>query len=394
MKAPPETTFRQNLRALPRAAWILFAGTFINRFGTFVMPFLALYLTNRGYGPIEAGFAVSAYGAGHLFASLLGGDLADRIGRRNTIAISMFSGAATMLALSQARTYPAIIVFTVLAGASAELYRPAAAALIGDLVAPQHRVTAFGVYRLAINLGFAAGPATAGFLAERSYMLLFAGDALTSFSFGVIALLFLPHGLRNQSAGEPLMEGFRVAFHHRLFVLFLISTFCVTWIEFQIHSTLPLYIRSLGFSSVDYGMLMSINGLMIVLFELGVTAWTRRFRPEPLIAAGYAIMAIGFAFTGLARTFPALVATVIAWTIGEMIYAPVTGAYVANLAPDRYRGRFNGLWTLMWSCGMLLGPGIGAIIFARDPRFLWFACAIIGCFGALLILVAPRLVRR
>src|SRR5439155_2885626 len=99
------TNLRQNLRALPPAAWILFGGTFVNRFGTFVMPFLVLYLTRSGYSIAQAGLAGGAYGGGHMIASMLGGHLADRIGRRNTIALSMFASAAAMLALSQARAF-------------------------------------------------------------------------------------------------------------------------------------------------------------------------------------------------------------------------------------------------------------------------------------------------
>src|SRR5690242_939511 len=96
------------LRGLPRPVWILFFGTFVNRFGTFVMPFLALYLTRRGFTPAQGGVAVAAYGGGHFAASLIGGHLADRIGRRTTIVISMFASAASMLALSQAQSYVAI----------------------------------------------------------------------------------------------------------------------------------------------------------------------------------------------------------------------------------------------------------------------------------------------
>ena len=189
------------LRQLPPTAWILFGGTFINRFGTFVMPMLAMYLTRNGYSIAQSGIAIGAYGAGHLATSLLGGHLADRIGRRNTIALSMFASAGTMLALSQARSYGAIVALTFAAGLSTELYRPASSALLADVVAPEQRVLAFGLYRFAINLGFAVGPATAGFLAERSFFYVFLGDAISSFAFGVIALLALPHGVREPRLG-------------------------------------------------------------------------------------------------------------------------------------------------------------------------------------------------
>src|SRR6185369_12720285 len=184
----PAYSLRANLRALPRPAWILFGGTFVNRFGMFVLPFLVIILTRRGYSAAQAGIAVSAYGAGHLISSILGGHLADRIGRRLTIAGSMFVSCAAMIALSQAHAYAAILLITLAAGAAAEMYRPAAAALIGDLVAPEQRVTAFAMFRFAMNLGFAAGPATAGLLADRSFTLLFIADAATSLAFALIAL--------------------------------------------------------------------------------------------------------------------------------------------------------------------------------------------------------------
>ena len=377
----------QNIRAMPREVWIIVAGTFINRFGTFVMPFLAIYLTRQGYGAAQAGIAVSAYGAGHLCASMLGGHLADRIGRRDTIALSMFTSAVTMLALSQARTYPVIVLVTILAGAAAELYRPAAGALIGDLVPPERRVTAFALYRFAVNLGFAAGPATAGFLAAHSFLYLFLGDAITSVGYGVVALLFLPHGVRTRATAEEGEGAVRIALRDRAFVLFLAATVCVMWVEFQIHSAMPLYVTSLGYSPRDYGLLLSLNGVMIVLFELAITGWTQRLPPRPMIAIGYGLATIGVALTGLAQSLPALAATVVVWTIGEMIYAPVTGAYVTNLAPERFRGRYHGLWVLTWSIAMLAGPSLGTWIYSRNPGALWITCAVVGLFGSTLPLL-------
>ncbi|HEX9984594.1 MAG TPA: MFS transporter [Thermoanaerobaculia bacterium] len=386
MTAVARLTLRQNLAALPRPTWILFAGTFINRFGTFVMPFLVIYLTRQGYSVAQAGFAVSAYGGGHLFASMLGGHLADAIGRRHTIALSMFASSISTLALSQARGLPAILGIAFCVGLSAELYRPAASALIADLVTPEQRVTAFGVYRLAINLGFAFGPATAGFVADHSFHWLFIGDAVTSALYGLVALFFLPHGQRGQTQHESMLEGVRVAIKDRPFVLFLMATLAVTWIEFQTHSTFPIYIQDQGFSTSTYGLLLSINGIMIVLFELGITNWTQRFQARTMIATGYALTGIGFALTGFAHSIPALALTVVVWTLGEMIYAPVTGAYVANIAPERYRGRYNGLWVMMWSIGMLLGPSLGTAIYGASPAMLFVSAAALGLVAAALAL--------
>jgi len=383
-------SFRDNLRALPPAAWILFGGTFINRFGTFVIPFLILYLTRIGYSSAQAGLAVGAYGIGHLIASSVGGHLADRIGRRNTIVLSMFGSAAAMLSLSQARSYGAIVVLTMITGSLSELYRPASYALVGDLVGEEHRVTAFGLYRFAVNLGFAAGPATAGFLADHSFTLLFIGDAATSIVYGLIALFALPQGLRTYVKSERTGEALRAAARDRRFILFLAATLCVAIIDFQMGSTFALHVKSLGFPSRTFGLLISTNGLLIVLFELAITQWTRRFPARPMIALGYLLAGAGFALTGFARTVPALAATVVIWTLGEMVSSPVAGAYAVQLAPEQYRGRYLGLLMMMWSLGMVIGPSSGTLLFEHNPALVWTACGALGVISAALMLRRPR----
>jgi len=382
-------TLRENLRTLPAAAWILFLGTFVNRFGTFVMPFLVLYVTRLGYSPARAGVALAAYGIGHVVASIAGGHLADRIGRRNTIAASMFCSAVAMLALSQARVYGAIVTLAMIAGFAAELYRPAAGALIGDLVTPEQRVAAFAMYRFAVNLAFAAGPATAGFLADHSFFLLFLGDAVTSVGYGLIALVFLPHGLRSMRDDERFGEAFRVAFRDRRFMTFLVATTLVTSVEFQTGSTFPLWVARAGHSTSTYGLLLSINGVLIILFELMITAWTQRHPPQRMISLGYFLSGIGVALTGLAHSIPALAATVVVWTLGEMIASPVTGAYVTDLAPEQYRGRYQGLWVFAWALGLIIGPSVGTLVFQRNPAALWIGCAVLAVASMLLARWVP-----
>lgn len=374
------------MRAMPAAAWVLFAGSFVNRFGNFVMPFLILYLTRSGYSISQAGFAIGSYGAGHLVSSFLGGHLADRIGRRNTIALSMFSSAAAMLMLSQAHGFGVIVAIAFFVGMTTELYRPASHALLGDLVTPEQRVTAFGLYRFAVNLGFAAGPATAGFLAQRSFFWLFAGDAITSVGYGIIALLFLPHGLRGARAGERFGEALVVASRDRRYVTFLLATLCVTLVDFQMGSTFALHVQSQGFSTAKYGVLISINGMLIIVLELFITSWTQRMSPRPVIALGYFLSCLGFALTGLAHTFTALAATVVVWTLGEMISSPMAGAYATHLAPEQYRGRYMGMLVLMWSLGMMFGPPLGTLAFEHNATLLWSTCGILGIISAALAL--------
>jgi MFS family permease len=384
----PRPTLRQGIRSLPRPVWILNAGTFINRFGTFVSVFLVLYLRDRGYSIAESGAVVSAYGLGNVLAAGVGGWTADRLGRKNAIAISMFGSAATLLALSQARWLGLIVVLTVLAGLAGEMYRPASAALLTDLTPAGERIPAFALNRLAINLGFAAGPAAAGFLAEESFFLLFLGDAITSIVFGVIALVALPEGVRVRRGEERRGEGLRTMARDRVFLFFLASSVLGAFVYFQAQSTFPIHLEENGFSSADYGLLISINGLAIVFLELPLVSVTQRFPALPVMVLGSLLVGLGFALNAVAEAFAAFAATVLIWTLGEIIYAPVAGAWVADIAPERLRGRYQGAWGLTWGVAFMIGPLLGAAIYSWSPDGLWLTCGLLGLASALLLLAA------
>jgi MFS family permease len=389
----PRPTLREGIRSLPGPVWILCAGTFVNRFGSFVAVFLILYLRSRGYSIAEAGLVVSFYGVGNVVAAAVGGWMADRFGRRNALALSMFSSAATLLALSQARSLPLIILLTTLAGLTGEMYRPAAAALLTDLTPAGERIPAFALNRLAINLGFAAGPAVAGLLAERSFFLIFLGDALTSAAFGVIALTTLPEGVRVRRGEERKGEAVRTMLRDRAFLFFLISSVLGAFVYFQSQTTFPLHVQASGLSDSDYGLLISLNGLAIVLFELPLVAITQRFPYRPVLTLGSLLVGLGFALNAVANDLPELALTVLIWTLGEIIYAPVASAYVADIAPEHLRGRYQGAWGLTWGLAYVFAPALGAAIFAWSADGLWLICGLLGLAAALLLLAArpPRI---
>ena len=381
-------TLRQGIRSLPGPVWILCAGSFVNRFGSFVAVFLVLYLRAKGYSIAESGLVVSLYGAGNVFAAAVGGLFADRLGRRNAIALSMFSSAATLLALSQAEGIVPIGVLTFLAGLTGEMYRPASSALLADLVPAGQRLPAFALNRLAINLGFAAGPATAGLLAERSFTYLFVGDALTSLFFGVLTLAALPEGVRTRRGEERRGEGLRTIARDRAFLLFLVSSILGAFVYFQANATFPLHVKESGLTDADYGLLISLNGLAIVFLELPFTSITQRYRAIPTLAVGSLLVGLGFALNAWAESLAALAFTVLIWTIGEIVYAPVASAYVADVAPTHLRGRYQGAWGLTWGLAFMLGPGLGAAMFAWNGDAFWLFCGLLGVLSALLLLVA------
>lgn len=381
-------TLFSSLRALPRPAWILFLGTFINKFGAFVLPFLVLYLTRQGYTLAQTGLAVGAYGVGNLAASLVGGQLADQIGRRKTIVLSMFSGAAALLLLSQAHSLPLIVGLSAFTGLVGECYRPACSALLADLVPPDQRVTGFAAYRVALNAGFAFGPATAGFLAAYGFFWLFAGDAATSVLFGLLAWFTLPAVTHPRSSGTGWREAFCVLKRDRSLHQLLLANLAIALVFMQIFSTFGLHVTRLGFSPAVYGAIISLNGALIVFCELPLTTFTRRYPARRVLAVGYLLIGTGFALNAFAHTIAALAGCMILFTLGEMVTMPVSSAFVSNLAPPHMRGRYLGVSGLTWSVALVIGPVLGMKTLAFDPAVYWMACGGLGILAAGIISVS------
>jgi MFS family permease len=379
-----------SLRALPPAAWILFFGMFLNKFGGFVVPFLALYMTRVGYTLTDAGLAIGAYGVGNLIASFLGGHLADTIGRRKTILLSMFSGGGAMMLLSQAHSLPWIIGLAALTGLASEFYRPAASALLTDLVPPERRVTAFGAYRMSFNAGWAFGPATAGFLAAKGFFWLFAGDAATSVLFGLVALVALPRDTRGHRRQSGWSEAWGFIREDRRLHQAMLASLGVAFIFMQMTSTFSVQVTNLGFSAATYGALISLNGVLVVFCELPLTTITRRLQTRRVMATGYALAGLGFALNAFAHTVPMLVACMILFTLGEMIAMPVQGAYISNLAPAHMRGRYVGVFGLNWAVALIFAPALGLKMLAYNPDLLWLACGLLGALAASIILLEGR----
>jgi MFS family permease len=381
-----QASLRQNLRALPRGAWILFFGTFLNKFGTFVLPFLAIYMTRLGYSAAESGLAIAAYGVGTLVACLLGGYLADRIGRRKTIVLSMFSAAAVMLCLSQARGLPMILALSALAGLAGEFYRPASSALLADLVPSGQRVTAFAAYRMAFNAGWAFGPATAGLLAKHSFLWLFIGDAATSVLYGIVAWLALPGGLRGAPNANALKETIQVLRTDPRLRQVVFAALAVGLVFVQAFSTMSLEITRSGFSPSVYGLVLSLNGALVVLCELPLTTITKHYSARRVIALGFLLIGAGFCSNVLPRTLPLLLFTTSLFTLGEMISMPVLGAYVADLAPADRRGLYMGTYGMIWAVSFVFGPSLGMVLFSLNHLLLWTSCGVMGVVAAAIIL--------
>ncbi|MEW5941704.1 MAG: MFS transporter [Chloroflexota bacterium] len=373
---------------LPRAYWFLFLGTFVNRLGGFVLPFLTFYLTSeRGVSASLAALVVSTYGAGSFVSQLTGGELTDRLGRRPVMLISFLAAPIAMVALGFARDLAVISAVSFFLGFLTEMYRPAVSAAVADLVPTEDRTRAYGYIYWAINLGFAIAPVLAGLLAGRGYIYLFLGDALTTFLFGLI-VLFAVRETRPAEAVRAAHAGprQRLAELRRAPILLLFSLLALFFgmIYMQGHVSLPLDMQADGLGPKQYGAAIAVNGILIVIINLPVSNVIGKWPRFPTVAAAAVLIGLGFGVTAFADAFWFFAFSIVIWTLGEILGSAVAPAIVADLSPIELRGLFQGVFGAAWGLAAFLGPMLGGWVYERyGSSALWGGCFALGCLVAL-----------
>jgi MFS family permease len=378
---------------LPRQFWFLWTGTLINRLGSFVVIFMAIYLTGaRHFSQTQAGLVIGLYGVGGAIGTTVGGVLADRWGRRPTMLTAQFGAAALMLTLGFAHAYWQILGVTFLLGVFTEAVRPAFSAMMVDIVPDRDRVRAYSLNYWAINLGFALSAVGAGLAAKADYLLLFVVDSGTTLVTALISLIFLaetrpahaPPAARTGSKGG----GMAAALRDRTYVVYLAISLGTVIVMMQHMSTLPIAMTADGLSAATYGWVIAVNGVLIVLGQLFVPKLIDGFDRSRVLALAALIMGIGFGLVAFADAAWFFALTVVIWTLGEMLQSPSNAATVAALSLPTLRGRYQGLNSLNWSAGTALAPVVGGF----TQEHLGDAALWLGCFGICALVALGHLI--
>ncbi|MBN6052717.1 MFS transporter [Nonomuraea sp. RK-328] len=384
---------RSAFGGLPRPFWALWGGTLVNRLGTMVMPFTGVYLTQeRGLSVAAAGIVMAVFGAGSLVSQLAAGVLADRIGRRATLAGGMVATAGAMLWLGASSSLAMITAAMFVLGLVIDAYRPASNALVADLVSPTERPRAYGLLFWAINLGYAFGMTAGGRLAGMGFSWLFWIDAATCVAFAALVWRAVPE---TRPAEREEGGGFGVVLRDRVMVGFTLVMLGNALIYSQTMTMLPVAMtKTVGMPTGDFGLAMALNGVIIVVMQPLVSGWLGRRDPARTMALGLAIMGVGFGLTAFVTSVVGLTATIVVWTAGEIVTAGIAGTVVARLAPAHLRGRYAGLFGFAWSAASMLAPLFGGVLLGVGPEALWFTVGGVGLVSAAGMLALGPAVRR
>lgn len=368
---------------LPRTVWTMEAGGLANAFGNgLAFPFLFIYLHNvRGFPLDTVGLIVAASAIGGIATIPFAGTLVDRFGGRPVLA-----GALMLLAVGYGG-FPLIrepweaLVLTGIAGVGNGAFWPSQSTLLTGLTPQPRRHAAWALQRVSRNLGIGLGGLTGGLIATTSnptsYTVLFMLDAFTFLVFvAVLARVPEPHlaSREHEPAGRYLD-----VLHDRVFLGVVGLNVLFVAAGYALLEVFPVFAKNeAGVGEKAIGLIFFANTLVIVIVQLPLAKaleGTRRMRALALMtviwaAAWTVVWAGGLWSYGLAAALVFGLGAVV-FGLGECFHGPNQGALVADLAPERLRGRYMAFSTLSWEIGFAIGPAVGGAVLHAKPDALW-----------------------
>lgn len=376
-------------KGLSSSAWWLSAVMLVNRMGTMVLPFMTLYMTEEMDVSIaKAGFVITVFGLGTICGGFLGGKLTDKVGFYYVQLFALLVGGAVFILLGQMKSYWSICGVSFLLSLVNEAFRPANSAAIATYSKKANRTRSLALNRLAINLGWAIGGAVGGFVAARSYHLLFWIDGLTNIGAALLLwLLLAPSKNREKANDEEEYTGPVVsAYKDNPFLLFIVLNTVFAWCFFQIFTTIPVYFKQeLLMSESKIGIVMALNGLIVAVVEMFLIHKLEGKRHIlTYVILGSILVSIGFITLNiLPGMFSLALIFIVFITFGEIINMPFAATFWMNRSNSKNMGQYAGLFTISWAIAQIAGPGLGAQI-ADKWGFdtLWWIAGIL-CFATI-----------
>ena len=355
----------ENFKGLSREIWLLSLVTFINRAGAMVIPFLSLYLVNeKCFTFPQVGWIMTAFGLGSFTGTWIGGKLTDSIGFYKVIVASLFLGGVGFIILQFFHSFYSLClgVFTLILIADA--YRPAIFVACDAYSKPKNITRSIALIRLAINLGFSIGPVIGGIIiAKISYNSLFWIDGITCILASILLFMVLqPKKIVEEKKEVIVREEGSPPYKNVLYMLLILIMVLSSMTFVQYFSVIPIYYEQAYLLSEDViGLILFLNGAIIVLFEMPLVGWLERIKISKTMATfwGMVFLALSFIVLNLGNWTGILVIGMILMTIGEMIGSPFSNALALSMSPKGRKGSYMAVYSMSFSLAHVIGHNGG-----------------------------------
>ncbi|MEW7292589.1 MFS transporter [Aquimarina sp. 2304DJ70-9] len=381
---------------LSKEIWWLALITLINRAGAMVIPFLSLYLTdNLNFTLEQVGWVMTSYGLGSFFGAWIGGKLSDRIGYYKVILGSLLLTGISFIAVQFFTNFWSICISFFILIAIADAARPAFFVALSAYSKPENKTRSLTFIRLAINLGFSAGPALGGLIiATIGYYGLFWVDGITCIIAGIVMTQTLNPKKAKELDKEVIVENPVPAYRDSTYVIFLISLALFGFIFVQYFSTIPLYYKEVHqLTEEKIGLLLALNGALIFLFEMPLIAYLEKTSISKIgnVINGFLLTGISFLLLLITPWTGILVIGMIIATLGEMIAFPFGNAFALERAKKGRQGAYMGLYSMSFSAAHIFGHNSGMQFIANfGYDNSWLFMTLIAVIGIFLLYIVKR----
>ena len=369
----------------PRRFWVIVAVLFIDRIGhTILWPFFSLYITQKfNVGMTQAGIVLGTFSTFGMIGSMIGGGLTDKFGRKSIILGGLVFSALSTLLLGTASEFSMLIPLAVVIGLLSRVSGPAHQAMIADILPDDKRQEGFGIMRVVANMSWIIGPIIGGFVANRSYFMLFVLDAVISCLVAILIFIKIPE-TKPESSQEPesmlkTFTGYGIVIKDTAYVAFLVVSMLMLIVYQQMYNSLSVFLRDThGMEPQVFGVLMIASPVVVILFQFSTTRLIKDRPAFLMMALGTFFYLIGFGMFGFVATTWLFAIALVIITIGEMIVMPISSALAANFAPEEMRGRYMAVFGLSWGIPSIIGPSAAGLILDNfNPFLLWYVAAAI-----------------
>ncbi len=374
-------TLSAQFRQFPHVFRVLVAASFIDRLGgALIFPFLSLYVAQRfNISMTEIGLLFGMWSISSLIGSMVGGALADRLGRRVILICGLLFSAGTALLMGFVNEVRYFYFVAAFSGLFSDIGHPAQQAMVADLLDGEQRTEGFSLLRVVANVAVTFGPMIGGLLAGISYLLLFMIDAITSTLTALIVFKTIPETKPAEAENQPkesllqTMAGYGRVMKDRLFLAFVFAMILMLTVYTQMYGTLSVYLyRVHDVSAQGFGYIMSMNAAMVVLLQYSTTRFIRKYPPMLMMVAASALYGIGFLMYGFVSAFWLFMLAMAIITVGEMVHVPVAQALAAFLAPEDMRGRYMAFFGLSWMIPNSVASFLAGLVMDNfQPHMVW-----------------------
>lgn len=393
------TNYIDTFKGLSTEVWWLSLITLINRAGTMVIPFLSLYLNKSlGFSFENIGWILSFWGLGSVVGTWLGGKLTDKIGYYKVMFASLLLTGIFFVLLQYVTSFIGFCagIFTVML--VADIFRPAMFVALSAYSKPENKTRSVTLIRLAINLGFSAGPAVGGLIITGiGYQGLFWVDGVTCV-LAAFLLLQVLHPKKAKVLDEVKVENPVSVYSDKVFWVFFIAMFIFGFVFMQYFSTMPLYYKDISLlTELEIGLLMGFNGFFIFVFEMPLINWLVNSKKSKLklIALGLFLVALSFLVLNVTSWLGILIVGMLLMTIGEMIAFPFSNAFAIDRSKKGNQGEYMAMYAMSFSLASIFSHNTGMQMIDKfGYEFTWSFMAIFAVIGVLILLFLIRMLKK